>query len=115
MSRCLAALLIASAAAAAIAAAPPAGADGADGVISDLQAKGYDVQINWVNGFDTEPLSICTVTGVNNPNHRAGMKAGGTVYVDVTCPNHPDEDGFGFWCRHRLSRTERNSAGRQVG
>ena len=63
---CVAALLVAGGAAVAIAAAPPASAGGADAVIADLQAKGYDV-LNSVNGFDTEPLSECTVVGVNNP------------------------------------------------
>jgi hypothetical protein len=82
-------LLVVGGAAMSIAAAPIAAASGADSVIADLQAQGDDVQINWVNGFDTEPLSICTVTNVNNPDHSGGAsKAGATVYVDVSCPNH---------------------------
>lgn len=41
-----------------------ANASGADGVINDLKNKGYDVQINWVNGFDTErPGGNAGVTG----------------------------------------------------
>jgi hypothetical protein len=79
--------------------AAPASAAGADAVINDLQSKGYLVQINWVNGYDTKPLDTCTVTGVNNPDHSgAPLKAGDTVYVDVVCPNHQDDDGgsFGF-------------------
>ncbi|GAC1637281.1 MAG: hypothetical protein NVS4B6_06530 [Mycobacterium sp.] len=80
---------------AAIASAPLASASGADAVIDDLQSKGYTVQINWVNGFDTQQLSDCTVTGENNPDS-SGPKPGDTVYVNVTCPNHPDEGSFGF-------------------
>jgi hypothetical protein len=34
--------------------APLAGASGADAVIANLQSEGYDVQINWVNGFDSQ-------------------------------------------------------------
>ena len=80
-----------------VAAAPLAGASGADAVIANLKAEGYDVQINWVNGFDTQQLPDCTVTGVDNPDHSgAAPKPGDTVYVNVTCPNHPDEGGFGF-------------------
>jgi hypothetical protein len=92
----VAAVLLVGGTTVAIAAAPPAGASGADAVIANLQSEGYDVQINWVNGFDTQQLSDCTVTGVDNPDHSgAAPKPGDTVYVNVTCPN-PDEGGFGF-------------------
>ena len=68
---------------AAVAAAPLAGASGADAVIANLQSEGYDVQINWVNGFDTQKLSDCTVTGVDNPDHSgAAPEPGDTVYVN---------------------------------
>ena len=87
--------LFGAGAVAAVAFAPLANASGADAVINDLQSKGFIVQINWVNGFDTEQLSECTVTGVNNPNS-SGSKPGDTVYVNVACPNHPDEGGFGI-------------------
>lgn len=59
----------------------------AQAVIDDLEARGYLVQINWLNGFDTKPLSVCTVTGVNDPGD---LPPGTTVYVDVICPNHED-------------------------
>ena len=37
------------------------------------------------------------MTGVDNPDHSgAAPEPGDTVYVNVTCPNHPDEGGFGF-------------------
>ena len=91
------AALLVGGAAMAIAAAPAAGASGADAVIAGLQAEGYIVHINWVNGFDTQQLSDCTVTGIDNPDHSgAAPKPGDTVYVNVTCPNDPDEGGFGF-------------------
>ena len=69
------------------AAAPPARAHGADAVIGDLQAEGYIVNINWVNGFNTQQLSDCTVVRVNNPSSNDPMP-GDAVYVDVTCPNN---------------------------
>lgn len=73
---------------AALATSPIASA-GADDVISDLEAQGYTVQINWTNGFDTKPLSECWVTGVNNPSNQTPSKTTFvTVYVDVACPNH---------------------------
>ncbi|WP_264065436.1 hypothetical protein [Mycolicibacterium komossense] len=75
---------------ASLALAPSASADGADAVIADLEAKGYLVQINWLNGFDAAPLSRCTVVQVHNPNTPSDA-AGGTVYVDVHCPNHQDD------------------------
>ena len=83
------------AAAAAVAVAPVAAADGgASTVIDDLKSKGYVVQINWVSGYDTEPLDVCRVTGVNIPGDTPASRT--TAYVDVSCPNHPDEGGFGF-------------------
>ncbi|MCV7422490.1 hypothetical protein H7K45_18240 [Mycobacterium yunnanensis] len=83
--------------------APIAGADQstlsgqpADAAVAELQDQGYTVQINWVNGFDTKPLSECRVTGVDDPSS-APPSPGTftTVYVDVACPNH-DGGGFGF-------------------
>lgn len=91
------AVLLGAITAAACAAAPLATASGADAVIADLQAKGYNVQINWLNGFDTQQLSERTVTGIDNPDHSgAAPQSGDTVYVNVTCPNHPDEGSFGI-------------------
>jgi hypothetical protein len=78
--------------------APPATAEpedtgaSAQSVIDSLKAEGYNVDINWLTGYNTEPLSVCTVENVNNPDSSA--PAAGTfttVYVDVSCPNHPDE------------------------
>ena len=81
---------------AAAAGAPTARAAGADAVIADLEAQGYIVHINWLNGYDTKPLAYCTVVGVNNPNRSGGPPAtGDSVYVDVRCPNHIDGDTGG--------------------
>jgi hypothetical protein len=78
------------------AADPSALANGrrADSVIDDLRAKGYNVAINWVSGFDTKPLSQCWVTGINDPGSESPADgAFVTVYVDVRCPNGDDEGG----------------------
>lgn len=95
-SRCLAALLVSLGGAlplAAAARADPVDTGGpADAVVADLKAEGYNVVINWLNGFDTVPLSRCTVQDVNNPDSSA-PKPGSftTVYVDVVCSNHQDD------------------------
>lgn len=88
--RYFAPLLVAAGAIASIAVGPIAAADGADAIIDDLQAQGYTVQINWVSGFDTKPLSVCTVTAINNPDSSPQPKTSTTLYVDVSCPNHND-------------------------
>ena len=61
----------------------------AQSVIDGLKAEGYNVVINWLTGYDTVPLSVCTVSNINNPDDSvppAGTFT--TVYVDVSCPNH---------------------------
>jgi hypothetical protein len=61
----------------------------AQSVIDGLTAEGYNVVINWLTGYDTVPLSACTVSNINNPDDSvppAGTFT--TVYVDVSCPNH---------------------------
>ena len=73
---------------------PVAGAEDARATVDDLQAQGYDVQINWVSGVPSVPLHWCKVTAIHNPNHSPPRgDALATVYVDVSCPN-PDDD---FW------------------
>ncbi len=64
----------------------------AQSVIDGLKAQGYNVVINWLTGYDTVPLAVCTVEGINNPDD-AAAKPGAftTVYVDVSCPNHQDD------------------------
>lgn len=92
-SRSLAALSIALGGAVMVAA--PATADpvytgvSAQSVVDGLKAEGYNVVINWLTGYGTMPLSVCTVSNVNNPDD--SVPAAGTfttVYVDVSCPNH---------------------------
>ena len=89
----------ASVATAPIAAADPvwpvAGAESASVTIADLQAQGYDVQVNWVTGYSRASLSRCSVSGIHNPD-RSGTDTGPTtVYIDVVCPSD-DWGGVGF-------------------
>jgi hypothetical protein len=99
-------LLISAGLAAAIAVAPVAaadsewpvaGAESARDTIVDLQAQGYDVQINWITGTSRVPLSRCSVSGIHNPNSSPpNGNTLETVYVDVVCPNEDwDSGGFG--------------------
>jgi hypothetical protein len=71
---------------------PIAGAEDASATVDDLEAQGYDVQINWVSGLPSVPLYRCKVTAIHNPNHSPPSDGTfATVYVDVSCPN-PDDD-----------------------
>src|SRR5258705_2872962 len=95
-SRCLAALSVALGGAVAFwapATAEPEDTGGsAQSVIDGLKAEGYNVDINWLTGYSTEPLSVCTVQNVNNPGDSVpGPGQFVTVYVDVSCLNHPDD------------------------
>jgi hypothetical protein len=95
-SRCLGSLLVAVIGAmmlAPVASAEPVDSRGsAQSVIDDLKADGYNVVINWLTGYDTVPLAVCTVESVANPDD-SKPKPGAftTVYVNLSCPNHPDE------------------------
>jgi hypothetical protein len=74
---------------------PVAGAEDARATVDDLEAQGYDVQINWVSGVSSVPLHWCKVTAIHNPNHSPPTDDSlATVYVDVSCPN-PDGDYWG--------------------
>jgi hypothetical protein len=74
---------------------PFAGAESASATIDDLEAQGYDVQVNWVSGTPSVPLDRCKVTAIHNPNHSPPTaNTFATVYVDVSCPN-PDDDYWG--------------------
>jgi hypothetical protein len=63
-SRWLAALSVAFAGAVTVAAPATAGPEdtgaSAQSVIDGLKAEGYNVVINWLTGYDTDPLSVCT-------------------------------------------------------
>jgi hypothetical protein len=79
---------------------PVAGGESASATIDDLQAQGYDVQINWVSGVSSVPLWRCKVTAIHNPNHSPpSQNTLETVYVDVSCPNEPDWDWGGIGIR----------------
>jgi hypothetical protein len=74
------------------AAEPVDSGQSAQSVVDGLKAEGYNVVINWLTGYDTVPLTVCMVEDVDNPDD-AAPKPGAftTVYVDVSCPNHPDD------------------------
>jgi len=93
-------------AAVSLAAAPPAAADvilpragdgPADVAIQQLQAAGYTVSVNWLEGHPNVPLRECTVTGISGLNGSTtsndvmtmliAPNEFETVYVDVSCPN----------------------------
>jgi hypothetical protein len=95
-SRCLGPLLVAIGGAVTLAA--PATAEpedtgaSAQSVIDGLKAEGYNVEINWLTGYDTEPLSVCIVSNINIPGDSPPSAATlVTAYVDVSCPNHQDD------------------------
>ena len=92
-SRYIAPLLVSAGAAAAIAVAPSAAADpalpqpgseDASATISDLESRGYDVQVQYTNGLPDVDLSQCWVNTINTNDAAAGGLR--TVYVDVECP-----------------------------
>jgi hypothetical protein len=67
---------------------PRAGAESASATVMDLQAQGFDVVINWLQGHPNVPLAECRVNGINNPGNAVpNTSTLSTVYVDVLCPN----------------------------
>jgi Spy/CpxP family protein refolding chaperone len=81
---------------------PVAGSQSAADTIRDLESQGYNVQINWANGYSTQDLNRCTVNAIHNPDRSATSPPPEftTVYIDVQCPHNDDWDwggvGFGF-------------------
>ena len=70
------------------AALPVPGAGPANEAIDDLQADGFNVMINWLEGHPNVPLSECEVNAIHDPNSSAvSPSTFQTIYVDVTCPN----------------------------
>jgi hypothetical protein len=65
---------------------PTAGSESASATIMDIEAQGFDVVVNFLQGHPNVPLSECRVNGINNPNHMVPAEQS-TVYVDVLCPN----------------------------
>src|SRR4051794_29765505 len=73
---------------------PFAGAENARDTVDDLQAQGYDVQINWVFGISRVSLDRCNVTAIHNPNSAPPTQGSfATVYVDVACPSEDHDSG----------------------
>jgi hypothetical protein len=92
-SRCFAPLVVSAGAAAAIAVAPIAAADpalptpgseDASATISDLESRGYEVQVQYTNGLPDVDLSQCWVNTINTADASTGSLR--TVYIDVECP-----------------------------
>lgn len=88
---------MAAGAAVSLAAASPAMADDlilptpgdgpADVAIQQLQAAGYTVSINWLEGHPNVPLRECKVTGISGLTGSTKPNEFETAYVDVSCPN----------------------------
>jgi hypothetical protein len=67
---------------------PVPGAGPASEAIQDLQADGFNVMINWLEGHPNVPLSECQVNAIHDPNNSpVGPSTFQTIYVDETCPN----------------------------
>ena len=62
---------------------PEPGSEDAGATISDLQARGYDVQINYDNGVPTVDLSQCWVNSIDTAAATGSLR---TVYVEIECP-----------------------------
>lgn len=65
---------------------PVAGNGSASDGIQQLQAAGYNVSINWLEGHPNVPLRDCKIDNISGLE---GATSSGfdTVYVDVECPN----------------------------
>ncbi|BBY62738.1 hypothetical protein MHEL_09810 [Mycolicibacterium helvum] len=73
-----------------------ASADTAQYTIDQLQAQGYVVAINWVDGNTGAPLSSCRVVAVHNPDSSpSGSTTATTVYVDLACSRQQAPVGIG--------------------
>jgi hypothetical protein len=66
---------------------PTAGSESASATVNDLEAEGFDVSINYVQGQPNVPLGECRVSRINNPSSPSAAPSMVTVYVDVLCPN----------------------------
>ena len=94
----LAGALVVAGAAVWVGAAPIAAADSAQATINDLEAQGYVVAINWVDGNTGAPLGSCHVVAIPNPDSSptADSTTATTVYVDLSCPRQEAPVGIGF-------------------
>jgi hypothetical protein len=62
---------------------PEPGSENAADTLTDLQARGYNTQINWDNGLPNTDLSQCWVNSIDTAAATGTLK---TVYVDIECP-----------------------------
>lgn len=62
---------------------PEPGSESAAATIRDLDAAGYDVQLQYENGAPLSPLSQCTVTDIDTAGSAGGQ---GIAYVTINCP-----------------------------
>jgi hypothetical protein len=68
---------------------PVGGGEPADATIEDLEEQGYDIQVNWVTGYPTVPLSECWVDAIHNPDGPpTNQDPLAIVYVDIGCPSN---------------------------
>jgi hypothetical protein len=68
---------------------PVAGNQPASDIVEELAAQGYDIQVNWVTGYPTVPLSWCWVDAIHNPDGPPTReKPLAIVYVDIGCPSN---------------------------
>lgn len=85
---CTATVLAAAGGFAPVAAADPdIDSESASAVITELKEQGYDVRIKGVSGDDTDMLSSCSVTSIDDSGEDSPDPTKTTLlYVDVACP-----------------------------
>ena len=66
---------------------PMAGAGSASAPVNDVQAQGFNVAINYLQGRPNVPLTKCRVHAITKPSAPTAVPSTVTVYVDVLCPN----------------------------
>lgn len=69
------------------AADPDIDSESAAEVITELKEQGYDVRIKGVSDDDTDMLTTCSVTAINDSGEDSPDPTKTTlIYVDVACP-----------------------------
>lgn len=61
---------------------PEPGSESAAATVGDLDAAGYDVQLQYENGVPDVPLSQCTVTDINTVGSAGSQPL---AYVTINC------------------------------
>lgn len=80
-------LAVAGGLAPAAAADPDIDSESASEVITELREQGYDVRIKGVSGDDTDMLTSCSVTSIDDSGEDSPDPTKTTLlYVDVACP-----------------------------